>query len=157
MIFATQLHLVLSNFATVMTNRLSILCTWMATFMMLLSTVVMHHHHYDRVCVTFEQCQHGADCDIEAETEENHSHQESDRGSCRVHQLHKFIINASVAKNIRHHITDDNTFVAATLPAARILCTTVSNITADWQHTASTLRLRALTALKRRGPPVFIL
>ena len=121
--------------------------------MMLLSTIVMHHHHYERVCVAFELCQHGDDNG--AEPEESHFHQESDRGSCRVHQLHKFIINASVAKNIRHHITDGNSFVAAILPDARHLRPTASIVAADWQHTASTLHLRALTALSRRGPPVF--
>lgn len=125
----------------------------MATFMMLLSTIVMHHHHYERVCVAFEQCQHGADNHTGAE--ENHSHHESDRGSCRVHQLHKFIINAGVARNIHHHIIGGNSFVAATLPDAPFLCESVSLVAADWQHTASTLRLRALTALSRRGPPVF--
>ena len=121
--------------------------------MMLLSTIVMHHHHYERVCVAFELCQHGDDNG--AEPEESHFHQESDRGSCRVHQLHKFIINASVAKSIRHHITDGSHFVAAALPGAPVFCAPVSVTVADWQHTASTLRLRALTALKRRGPPVF--
>ncbi len=137
-----------------MTNRLSIFCTWMATLMVLLSTVVMHHHHYERVCVAFELCQHGAD-DIEAELGKSHSHQESDRGSCRVHQLHKFIINASVAKNIRHHIIDGNSLIAAILPDVRTLRPTASIVAADWQHTASTLRLRTLKALSRRGPPVF--
>ena len=152
--FATRLQIILRTFAATMNNRLSILFTWMATCMMLLSTVVMHHHHYERVCVAFELCQHAADSDIEAEPEESHSHQESDRGSCRVHQLHKFIINASVAKNIRHHIADGNHFVAAIMPDARLLCTPASLTAADWQHTASTLRLRTLTALKRRGPPI---
>ena len=138
-----------------MTNRLSIFCTWLATCMMLLSTVVMHHHHYERVCVAFELCQHDTDGGIEAEPEESHSHEESDRGSCRVHQLHKFIINKSVAKSIRHHIADGNQLAAATLPCARLLCAPASIVAADWQHTASTLRLRELGALKRRGPPVF--
>lgn len=123
--------------------------------MMLLSTVVMHHHHYERVCVTFEMCSHDTSGNIEAEAEESHSHQESDRGSCRVHQLHKFIINSSVAKNIRHHITDGNSFAAAILPDARLLGASADIIAADWQHTASTLSLRELRTLKRRGPPVF--
>lgn len=123
--------------------------------MMLLSTVVMHHHHYERVCVTFEMCAHNTSGNIEAEPEESHSHQENDRGSCRVHQLHKFIINASVAKSIRHHIIDGNHFAIATLPDAHLLCPTVSIVAAGWQHTVSTLWLWVLTALKRRGPPVF--
>lgn len=153
--FATRLQLILRIFATIMTHRLSIFCTWLATCMMLLSTVVMHHHHYERVCVAFEMCQHGADSDIEAEPEESHSHEETDRGSCRVHQLHKFIINKSVARNISHHIADGNQFTAAILPDARLLCASASIVAADWQHTVSTFRLRELRTLKRRGPPVF--
>ena len=122
---------------------------------MLLSTVAMHHHHYERVCVDFEVHAHDAASGIETEPEESHSHQETDRGSCCVHQLHKFIINASVAKSIRHHIAGGNKLMAAVVPDARLLCATGSIIAADWQHTASTLRLRKLTAQKRRGPPAF--
>ena len=155
MTFATRLQHIIRNFAALMTRRLPIFATWMATCMVLLSTVVMHHHHYERICVALEMCVHDADSDIEAEPEDCHSHQESDRETCRVHQLHKFIINASVAKNIHHHIIDGNSSATATLPDAQTLCPTVSIVAADWQHTASTLWLRALTALKRRGPPVF--
>ena len=85
--------------------------------MVLLSTVVMHHHHNERICVAFEMCVHGTDADIEAEGEANHSHREN--GSCRIHQLHKFIINSSVAKNLRRHIADGN-MLAAILPSACI-------------------------------------
>ena len=85
--------------------------------MVLLSTVVMHHHHNERICVAFEMCVHGTDADIEAEGEANHSHREN--GSCRIHQLHKFIINSSVAKNLRRHIADGNMLAAILLRQRR--------------------------------------
>lgn len=138
-----------------MSKPFSILSMWTATVMLLLSTIVMHHHHYERVCIALEMCQHTVSGDTGAEPEDGHSHQESDCGSCRVHQLHKFITSSSVAKSIRHHISDGNSLAVAILPDARLLCATADMIAANWQHTASTLCLRTLRALKRRGPPVF--
>lgn len=137
-----------------MKKRLSIISLWTATLMVLLSTVVMHHHHYERVCVALELCSH-ATGDTEAEQEESHSHQETDRGSCRVHQLHKFIINSGMTKNIRRHIIEGNHFVVLQLPDAQLLPVSSSRIVAEWQHTATPLSLRVLQSLRRRGPPVF--
>ena len=143
------------NFAGIMKNRLSLFCIWAATLMMLLSTVVMHHHHYERICVAVEMCvTPGSVGDIEAEPEESHSHQESG-GSCRIHQLHKFIINSGVAKSIRHHILDGNQLAAAHIPDTHLLPASCGLRVAGWQHTATPLSLLSASAVTRRGPPVF--
>lgn len=138
-----------------MTKHISIVCTWIATSMMLLSTVVMHHHHYERICVALEICSHYGNEGIEAEAEDTHTHQETDRGSCRVHQLHKFITNAGVAKSIRHHICDLQLFTTSALPDRTMLPPACAYTIAAWQHKATPLSLRVLPSMSRRGPPVF--
>lgn len=128
--------------------------------MLLLSTVVAHHHHYERVCIAFEECSHelpigtsDAADSAEALAREGHTHQES--SSCRVHQLHEFIVSSGVVKNVRQHVADGHIFVAAVLPTTLLLPMTSATIVANWQHHATPLSLRASRTLVRRGPPVF--
>ncbi len=135
-----------------MRKSLPIFAIWIATTMVLLSTVVMHHHHNERICVAFEMCVHGTDADIEAEGEANHSHREN--GSCRIHQLHKFIINSSVAKNLRRHIADGN-MLAAILPSDCITDTDSRKDINNWHYEAPHMAATVPPSLSRRGPPVF--
>lgn len=122
--------------------------------MVLLSTVVMHHHHYQRVCVALQLCQHGTAGDIEAEPEESHSHQETDSGSCRIHQLHKFIVNQNSAKQQRHH-SYANTLLAALCTRDTPQHDSCGMTAAHWQHRREPLQQCALSDISRRGPPVF--
>ena len=97
-------------------------------------------------------CVHGTDADIEAEGEANHSHREN--GSCRIHQLHKFIINSSVAKNLRRHIADGN-MLAAILPSVCITGTDSRKDINNWHYEAPHMAATVPPSLSRRGPPVF--
>lgn len=150
---ATGLQAETANFAHTMKQRLSLLCTWTATLLLLMSTVVMHHHHYERVCVALQLCQHGTAGDIEAEPEESHSHHETDSGSCRIHQLHKFIVNQGIAK--QHQYSNTAAKPAALYAHAMSQCVCCGCTTVDWQHRREPLPLCALSDISRRGPPVF--
>lgn len=142
-----------------MRSRFSIISLWIAAMMLLLSTVVVHHHHYERICIAIEECIHdlpitGGDAEAnELMAEESHTHQES--GSCRIHQLHKFIVSSGVAKYVHKEIRSGHTFAYAILPDVAWLPDASGNIVAIWQHHATPLSLRVLYSLARRGPPVF--
>ena len=71
----------------------------MATMSVLLSTVVSHHHHMDRICMVQEQCQEDGNINDE-HTEHHDQESNTDRGNCRVHQMHHFVTNAKVVKGI---------------------------------------------------------
>lgn len=135
-----------------MHKRLSLISVWVATCLMLLSTVVMHHHHYERACIVAEHCEADASGESEPEAEEGHSHQETDRESCRMHQLHRFIINDATARDIRRHIADGVT-LAATLNESAT-CPTSSSIAVRWIHTTTPTDNGALYSIFRRGPPL---
>ena len=138
-----------------MKRSLAIFSVWAATMIVLLSTVVMHHHHYEQICVALEIGTHGTSADIEAEPETTHSHQESDRGSCRVHQLHTFIVSHGVAKTVRRDAAVSGSAHAALLPDVALLPVGSGRIVTAWQHTATLLPEAWLWAMSRRGPPVF--
>lgn len=143
-----------------MRKTISLISIWVATCLMLLSTIVMHHHHYESVCIVVEHCQDDAassSADTYSqnanEAEEGHSHQESDRGSCRLHQLHRFIINAKVSNDIHRHIIG-GMMLATTLPLHMGHLPFGSSYTiTKWQHTTTPLHDVALCSLSRRGPP----
>ena len=138
-----------------MKRSLAIFSMWAATIVVLLSTVVMHHHHYERVCVALEVGIHGAPSDIEAEPESTHNHQESDRGSCRVHQLHAFIVGHGVSKAVCRAAVKGSAARAAQLPDAAVLPVGSGRIATAWRHSATLLPKAWLRAMSRRGPPVF--
>ena len=143
-----------------MPKRLYTLCLWTATLIMLLSTVVMHHHHYERVCIAVEHCaddEPAPPCGDMPEAEEGHSHGETDRGSCRIHQLHSFIINKNAIKSIRRHTLDGTMPLAATLPCLASLPRTCGSMSATWQHIAASPVGAATKPISRRGPPQNIL
>lgn len=143
-----------------MRNAVSIVCLWTATLMMMLSTIVVHHHHYERVCIVMEHCAddgHASPHGDTPEAEEGHSHGEADKGSCRIHQLHKFIINKSTVKNIRHHILGGITALAPTLACSAPQPTRGGMVSTMWQHIAASPCDAALRPISRRGPPQNIL
>ena len=86
---------------------LYIFSLWMATMSVLLSTVVSHHHHMDRICMVQEQCQEDGNINDE-HTEHHDQESNTDRGNCRVHQMHHFVTNAKVVKGIRKLLVDES-------------------------------------------------
>lgn len=137
-----------------MRKSLSLISVWVATFIMLLSTIVMHHHHYESACIVVSHCDTDA-YDGFGATEEagGHSHQEQDSGCCRVHQMHRFITNASVAKDIRRHIFGGSMSLAAMLPDARLLPLSCGSVAVRWRHMAEPVATGAPSCMLRRGPP----
>ena len=134
-----------------MHKRFSLISVWVATCLMLLSTVVMHHHHYERTCIVVEHCETEASGESGTEAEEGHSHQETDREPCRIHQLHRFIINTSTTRDIRRHIADGVT-LAATLVCNHD-CMTCGDIAVEWIYTTRPVGDSAPCPIFRRGPP----
>lgn len=135
-----------------MRKRLYILHLWAATLAMLLSTVMMHHHHYERVCMIIEQCAEDGNLN-----DEHTQHHENEQEGCRVHQMHHFVINAKVVKDIQKHILDAASAFVAVLPS-RVALPPVSGLVAvRWQETASLLSRGFSTEPPLRGPPTISL
>lgn len=139
-----------------MTRRLYILATWIATCMVVLSTMVMHHHHYERVCITMSACHHnnagGEGTEINAET--THTHHEHDGSTCRVQQLHKFIVSKGATTSAPQHIGNGCMPAVATIYFASALPS--ANSTHCW-HPATPLSSRVAQHITRRGPPCGLL
>ena len=135
-----------------MKKRLYIFHLWMATFAMLLSTIVMHHHHYDRICMVLEQCAEDGNLN-----DEHTEHHENEQEGCRVHQMHHFVINAKVVKDIRKHISDVGTMLQAMVPDMIWLSLDYKLLTVKWQENTEPLGDDFSSAHYLRGPPMFSL
>lgn len=124
---------------------------WIATLAMLLSTVLLHHHHMAQICLAVEQCQ------VDGNLNDEHTeHHENEQEGCSVHQMHHFIVNAKVVKNIRQQLsapTQALALVAKLLSAqpatVRLLSTSV--FASDQRRLPSGDPI----VLTRRGPPLF--
>ena len=86
---------------------LYIFCLWIATMSIMLSTVMTHHHHKGRICMVEEQCEQDGNINDE-HTEHNDQESEGDRENCSVRQMHQFVVNSKVVKNIRKLLVDEN-------------------------------------------------
>lgn len=139
-------------FAREMKKRLYIFHLWVATLAMLLSTVMMHHHHYDRICMVLEQCVEDGNLN-----DEHTEHQEKEQEGCRVHQMHHFVINAKVVKDIRKHISNIGTIYQALLPNVERLPLDYSLITVNWQEIIELLDDGFPSFHYLRGPPILSL
>ncbi len=135
-----------------MKKNLYIFHLWLATFAMLLSTVVMHHHHYERICMVLEQCAEDGNLN-----DEHTQHQENEQEGCRVHQMHHFVINAKVVKDIQKHISDTGCAFMAGLSDWETLVPDCRLVTVKWQETVSTLPRGFSTDHLLRGPPAISL
>lgn len=135
-----------------MKKRLYILHLWLATLAMLLSTVVMHHHHYERICMVVEQCAEDGNLN-----DEHTQHHENEQEGCRVHQMHHFVINAKVVKDIQKHLSDAAGTLAAVLPDRASFVPCCSLVAVRWQEKAAALSRGFSTAHPLRGPPAISL
>lgn len=135
-----------------MKKSLYIFHLWVATFAMLLSTVVMHHHHYERICMVLEQCAEDGNLN-----DEHTQHHENEQEGCRVHQMHHFVINAKVVKDIQKHISDAEGMFVAVLPGKVSLLSDCRLLAVEWQETVSSLSRGFYTVHPLRGPPVISL
>lgn len=137
-------------------TRLYIFNLWIATLSILLSTVMTHHHHMGRICMIQEQCQE--DGNINDEHTEHHGQESNtDRGNCRVHQMHHFVTNAKVLKGIRKLLVDESHLFVVLSCSSLLILPRLSLISVRWQHFAASPLVEGLAAgYSRRGPP-FIL
>ena len=136
-----------------MKRRLYIFSIWIATMGMLLSTVMLHHHHYERICMVVEVCSQDGSLNDE-HTEHHDQESEGDRENCSVRQMHQFVVNSKVVKNIRKLLVDENhQFVVLSCPSLLTL-PRLSLISVRWQHVAaSPLADEVAAGYSRRGPP----
>ena len=81
-------------------KKLYLFSLLVATMSVLLSTVMMHHHHMGRICMVVERCQQDGNLNDE-HTEHHDQESEGDRENCSVRQMHQFVVNSKVVKNIR--------------------------------------------------------
>ena len=87
---------------TRMQKKLHLFSLWAATLLMLLTTVVTHHHHEDFVCIASD-APSACTGDAESEGATHAEHRHTDRETCRIHQLHHFIISKSQQKSEDGH------------------------------------------------------
>ena len=121
---------------------------WVATFCVLLSTVVMHHHHYGEICMAIEQC--ALDGNLNDEHTEHH---ENEQEGCLVSQMHHFIINAKVVKDVKKHLLEKLRAWVAVLPTAVPICLDCGLVAAKWQQASEPLCGGVMACWYLRGPP----
>nr|WP_296026047.1 hypothetical protein [uncultured Prevotella sp.] len=131
-----------------MRRRLYIYSLWLATCSVLLSTVVLHHHHFNRICFVEQRCAEDGNTN-----DEHTEHHEKEHEGCSVHQMHQFIVNAKVAKNIQQKIFDGGHHLMAVLPSHIVLFPLKSLVIVSWQETTSQLHEYMGLGYNRRGPP----
>lgn len=131
-----------------MRRRLYIYSLWLATCSVLLSTVVLHHHHFNRICFVEQRCAEDGNTN-----DEHTEHHEKEHEGCSVHQMHQFIVNAKVAKNIQQKIFDGGHHLMAVLPSHIVLFPLMNLVIVSWQETTSQLHGYMGRGYNRRGPP----
>lgn len=130
-------------------KKLYLFSLLVATMSVLLSTVVMHHHHMGRICMVVERCLQDGKLN-----DEHTEHHENENDGCRVHQMHHFVINGKIVKNIQKQLFDGNHLLSV-LSSEYLFIPTSSIICVRWQQFAASLPCVDETAINRRGPPSF--
>lgn len=130
-------------------KKLYLFSLLVATMSVLLSTVVMHHHHMGRICMVVERCQQDGKLN-----DEHTEHHEKENDGCRVHQMHHFVTNGKIVKNIQKQLFDGNHLLSV-LSSEYLFIPTSSIISVRWQQFAASLPCVDETAINRRGPPSF--
>ena len=136
-----------------MKRRLYIYSIWVAVMGMLLSTMMLHHHHYERICMVLEECSLDG-CFNDEHTDHHDQESNTDRGNCRVHQMHHFVTNAKVVKGIRKLLVDESHQFVVLSCSSLLILPRLSLISVRWQHVAvSPLAEELAAGYSRRGPP----
>lgn len=130
-------------------KKLYLFSLLVATMSVLLSTVVMHHHHMGHICMVVERCQQDGKLN-----DEHTEHHENENDGCRVHQMHHFVTNGKIVKNIQKQLFDGNHLLSV-LSSEYLFIPTSSIISVRWQQFATSLPCVDETAISRRGPPSF--
>lgn len=130
-------------------KKLYLFSLLVATMSVLLSTVVMHHHHMGRICMVVERCQQDGKLN-----DEHTEHHENENDGCRVHQMHNFVTNGKIVKNIQKQLFDGNHLLSV-LSSEYLFIPTSSIICVRWQQFAASFPCVDETAISRRGPPSF--
>ncbi len=130
-------------------KKLYLFSLLVATMSVLLSTVVMHHHHMGRICMVVERCQQDGKLN-----DEHTEHHENKNDGCRVHQMHHFVTNGKIVKNIQKQLFDGNHLLSV-LSSEYLFIPTSSIISVRLQQFAVSLPCVDETAINRRGPPSF--
>lgn len=130
-------------------KKLYLFSLLVATMSVLLSTVVMHHHHMGRICMVVERCQQDGKLN-----DEHTEHHENENDACRMHQMHHFVTNGKIVKNIQKQLLDGNHLLSV-LSSEYLFIPTSSIICVRWQQFAASLPCVDETAINRRGPPSF--
>ena len=134
-------------------KKLYLFSLFVATMSVLLSTVVMHHHHMGRICMVVERCQQDGNLNDE-HTEHHDQESEGDRENCSVRQMHQFVVNSKVVKNIRKLLVDENHQFVVLSCSSLLTLPRLSLISVRWQHVAASPLAEELAAgYSRRGPP----
>lgn len=130
-------------------KKLYLFSLLVATMSVLLSTVVMHHHHMGRICMVVERCQQDGKLN-----DEHTEHHENENDGCRMHQMHHFVTNGKIVKNIQKQLFDGNHLLSV-LSSEYLFIPTSSIICVRWQQFAASFPCVDETAISRRGPPSF--
>jgi len=130
-------------------KKLYLFSLLVATMSVLLSTVVMHHHHMGRICMVVERCQQDGKLN-----DEHTEHHENENDGCRMHQMHNFVTNGKIVKNIQKQLFDGDHLLSV-LSSEYLFIPTSSIISVRWQQFAASLPCVDETAINRRGPPSF--
>lgn len=129
-------------------HTLYIYSLWIATCTMLLSTVVLHHHHLERICFVEERCPDDGNIN-----DEHTEHHENEQEGCRVHQMHRFLINAKAVKSIYKKLLDGGNLFLTIIPSCYELMPVCGLVVTKWQERVSPLASRDGMHYDRRGPP----
>ena len=100
-----------------------------------------------------EECQEDGNINDE-HTEHHDQESNTDRGNCRVHQMHHFVTNAKVVKGIRKLLVDESHQFVVLSCSSLLILPCLSLISVRWQHVAASPLAEELAAgYSRRGPP----
>lgn len=129
--------------------RFYLLSLWVATCSMLLTTVMLHHHHLNQICFIEETCEE----DGNINDEHTAHHDEEEHGECQIQQMHHFLLNAKVVKNINKHILDGSHAFVAVLPSQWKYIPSQGLLITRWLERVVPVADRSISQNPRRGPP----
>ena len=119
---------------------------------MLLTTVVTHHHHEDFVCIA-PDAPSVCTGDAESEGASHAEHRHTDKETCRIHQLHHFIISKSQQKSEKCLNTQLSPSTLFATVQHLVVLPQLSTDAPRWHLLLPMLPQGTSHALSKRGPP----